>query len=77
MVTKEIIFFEDEGIGGVNPQLVDDCLSTTAPSSVAPERTFSAANTICTTTKSSSKDNTTDCLCFLRAHFIQTGIVIA
>jgi len=70
MVTKEIIFFEDEGIRGVKPQLVYDFLSTTATSSVAFERTFSAGNTICTTIKSSSKDNNTDCLCSLRAHFI-------
>jgi len=70
MVTKETICFEDEGIRGVNPQLVYNCLSTTAPSSISSERTFSAANTICTTIKSSSKDNTTDCLCFLSAVFI-------
>ena len=77
MVKKEIIFFENEGIRGVNPQLVYDCLSTTAPSSIASERTFSSANKICTAIKSSSKDNTTDCLCFLIARFIETGIVVA
>jgi len=40
MVTKEIIFFEDERIRGVNPQLVYDCLSITVPFIIASERAF-------------------------------------
>jgi hypothetical protein len=77
MVTKEINFFEFEGTRGVKPQLFCDCLSKTTPSSIEFERVFSAANKFCTKLKSSSNDNSTDCLCFLRAHFILTGSVVA
>jgi hypothetical protein len=68
---------ENGGGGGVNLQLVKYYLSTTAPTSIKPERAFSAANQIHTKIRSSLNDNTIDCLCFLRAHFIRTGTVDA
>jgi hypothetical protein len=75
MVKKEIKFFELEGIRGLNPQLVNDYLSTIAPFSIEPERAFSAANQICSNIRSSLNNNTIDWLHFLRAHFIWTGSV--
>jgi hypothetical protein len=70
MFRKEMIFFDDKEIRGVSPQLAYDCLNKTAPSSIASERTVAAADTMCTKINSGLKDNTTNCLCFLRAHFI-------
>jgi hypothetical protein len=59
-VKKEIRVFEDEGGGGggVNVQLVYNNLQTTAPSSIEPERAFSAVNQVCTKIRSSLNDNT-------------------
>jgi hypothetical protein len=70
-------FFKDDGIRRAHLQLVYDYLSTVAPSSIESERAFSAANQICTKMRSRLNDSTTDCLCFLRAHFIRTGSVDA
>jgi hypothetical protein len=73
LVKKEIRYFEDEGEEGIKLQLICDYLSTIAPSSMEFERAFSAATHICTKIRSSLNDNTVDCWCFLRAHFIWTG----
>jgi len=75
LVKEEKRFFEDEGIRGVNLQLVYIYLGTIAPSFVESKRAFSAAEQTCTEIGSSLNDSTIDCLCFFRAHFIHTGAV--
>jgi hypothetical protein len=48
MVKKEIRFFEDERIVGVNLQHIYNYLSTVAPSSIESKRAFSSAAQVCT-----------------------------
>jgi len=48
------------------------CLCLTLYNSTIQRSVFSATIEICTKISSSLNDNTTNCSCFLRAHFIQT-----
>jgi hypothetical protein len=64
MVKKEIRIFEGEGIKRVNLQLVYNCLSTMAPSTIESERAFCSANQVCTKIRFSLNDNNVVCLCF-------------
>ena len=71
---KEMSFFEDEEIRGVNLQLVYDYLITITPSSIETERALSTAKQICTKIRSSLNKNATDCLRFLSAYYIRKGL---
>jgi hypothetical protein len=57
MAKEEMRFFEYEAIIPLNLQLVNDYLSTTAPSSIESDRALSAVDEICTKIKSSLEDN--------------------
>jgi hypothetical protein len=69
IIKDEVAIFEKTGARGKHLQLVYDYLCTITPTSVESERAFSAASQICTKIRSSLRDETIDCLCFLRAYF--------
>jgi hypothetical protein len=75
VVKKEISFIENDRIRVANLQILYEYISAIAPSSVESEKSYFAINQIHTKTTAGLKHNTIDCLCFLSARFIRTGIV--
>lgn len=62
-------FFEGGGSKGKILQQVYNLLQTIKPTSVEPERAFSAAGLFCTKVRSRLGDDTLDALSFLRSYF--------
>ena len=66
---KEMSLFESGGSRGFHLQKIYDYLKTIPPSSIEPERAFSAAGYFCNKIRANFNDETIDELCFLRAYF--------
>lgn len=69
ILNKEIVLFETTGKRGHYLELAYQYLMTIPPTSVEPERAFSAAGYIGTKIRSRLGDTTLDALLFLRSFF--------
>lgn len=71
LIQKEMDYYRATGEKGFLLDKLFCALSSIAPSSVEAERAFSASGLFCTKIRSRLSDNTLDCLCFLRHHFLK------
>ncbi|OMJ23544.1 hypothetical protein AYI70_g2210 [Smittium culicis] len=66
---KEISYFIDQKVMGKHLEKVYNILSTVKTTSVDSERVFSSAGNFVTKIRSRLNDDSSDMLCFLKAHF--------
>ena len=71
LIRQEMSFYEGGLVRGKYLQQAYNYFQTVQPTSVEPERAFSAASLFCTKIRSSLDDDTLDALCFLRAYFLK------
>lgn len=70
IIKNEMAQYEEYGTRGKYLNIIFDYLKTVQPTSVESERVFSVAGQFCTKIRSRLNDDTLNCLCFLRAHFL-------
>jgi hAT family C-terminal dimerisation region len=68
-IKKEISLFQSGGSRGLHLQIIYDSLKTIPPTSVEPERAFSAAGFLVSKVRARLNDCTIDNLCFLRSYY--------